>query len=338
MTAATRPRRTATRKPMTDAERDAAKAKRQEEASELHRAIANKVKTLAEGDEWINYLTFMRSFHTYSFNNVMLMMVDRMVAGQPMPTLVAGYNQWLYDKGYQVRKGEAGMRIFGFSKKILRDDDGNPVIDEQTGKPKYRVLFPIVSVFDVAQVEPITESYVHPRTGKTVPAAQPLDAHQPTLLTGEDTLGIRDRVAEFVHGRGWTFNVEPNEPGGMSTANGYTTTDGSKRVVVRAELEPAQQAKTALHEAAHMLMHVAQEGHPLAELKEMTRATAELEAESVAYVVGAMLGLDTEQYSDKYLLHWASRTEGTPSEVIKATADRVQRTVRTLVDALGGDE
>jgi antirestriction protein ArdC len=318
---------TKTRKPMSDEKRAELAEKRQAEASELHRAIANRVKELATGDAWIAHLKFMQSFHKYSFNNTVLMMVDRYAAGKPMPTMVAGYQQWL-EKGYQVRKGERGMRIFGFSKKIVRDPKtGEPVIGDD-GKPKYRVMFPIVSVFDVAQVDPVTESFVD-RKGRTIPVAQPLDAHQPVRLVGDDTLGLRDKVAKYVHDYGWTFSAEPINIDGT---NGYTTLDGSRRVVVDSGNEPAQQAKTALHEAAHMLMHATKDGKPANDGR--SRADHELEAESVAYVVGAMLGLDTEQYSDKYLLHWSA---GNP-EAIKATAGRVQKAVKELYAALGDEE
>lgn len=301
---------------------------RKAEAAELHAQIAAKVETLANGDEWMNYLRFMSGFHKYSLNNVMLMWSQAHIAGREMPSLVAGFGQW-QDKGYQVRKGEKGMRIFAFSKKMLRDAEGNPVRDEN-GKIRYRVYFPVVSVFDITQTDPVTEAFTTYK-GKKVPVAQPLVGFDPELLVGDDVLGLRDRVAEFVKAHGWSFEVEAVDGG----ANGYTTVDGSKRVVVDVNLDPAQQAKTALHEAAHMLLHANKEDGQVNPEAPTNRAVLELEAESVAYVAGKILGLDTEQYSDKYLLHWASRVEGdNPGEAIRATAERVQRGVKTLVGAL----
>lgn len=297
------------------------------EAAELHAQIAAKVETLANGDEWMNYLRFMSGFHKYSLNNVMLMWAQAHVAGREAPSLVAGFGQW-QDKGYQVRKGEKGMRIFAFSKKMLRDAEGKPVRDED-GKIRYRVFFPVVSVFDVSQTEPVTEAYTTFK-GKKVPVAQPLDVFDPQKLQGDDVAGLRDKVAAFVTDQGWSFELEAI----AGSTNGYTTLDGSKRVVVDVNLSPAQQAKTALHEAAHMLLHATKDGQVDTDAP-TSRAVLELEAESVAFVTGAILGLDTEAYSDKYLLHWASRADGeNPGEAIRATAERVQRGVKTLVSAL----
>src|SRR5262245_11669150 len=192
------------RKPLSDAEREAKAEKHKAEVDALHAQIAAKVDTLAQGDEWLAYLKFMSGFHTYSFNNVILMWCQR---SNPAPSLVAGYRQW-QAKGYQVRGGEKGMRIFAFSRKLLRDrETGEPLLDEN-GKQRYIVKFPVVSVFDVSQCD-ATED------------AEPLNTHDPELLTGEDVLGLRDRVAKFVHDRGWQFVVEPVNGG----ANGYTTLD-----------------------------------------------------------------------------------------------------------------
>lgn len=302
---------------------------RKAEAAELHAQIAAKVESLSQGDEWIAYLDFMSGFHKYSLNNVMLMWAQSLAAGRDVPSLVAGFGQW-QDKGYQVKKGERGMRIFAFSKKMLRDAEGNPVRDDE-GKIRYRVFFPVVSVFDVSQTAPVTEAFTTFK-GKKVPVAQPLEGFAPELLEGDDVLGLRDRVAAFVTAQGWSFELETI----AGSSNGYTTLDGSKRVVVDENLAPAQQAKTALHEAAHMLLHT-KDGVRDTEAPD-ERAVLELEAESVAYVAGKLLGLDTEQYSDKYLLHWAQRADGeNPGEAIRATAERVQRGVKTLVSALAGE-
>lgn len=314
MTAPAKARKT-TRKPLSAAKRAELNEKRQAEASDLHRQIALKVQTLAEGDEWLAYLAFMKGFHTYSFNNIMLMMAQRMERGLEMPSLVAGFKAW-QEKGRQVRTGERGLRIFGFSKKLVTDADGNAVLDDH-GKKQYRVFYPIVSVFDVDQTDQIE-------------GTPPVDAHEPVLLTGDDQLGLTAKVDEWLQSIGWTLDFEPTE----GDRRGRTMLDGSRRVLLSDNLEPAQMAKTALHEMAHVILHANGDGAAHEDAEGLSRAVIELEAESAAYVAGAILGLDTERYSDKYLLHWASRTEGTPSEAIKATAARVQKAVAKMVSVL----
>ena len=116
---------------------------------------------------------------------------------------------------------------------------------------------------------------------------------------------------------------------------GYTTTDGTRRVVVDVDMEPAMQAKTALHEMAHVILHVNGDGQRIEDAP--SRAVRELEAESAAYVAGAILGLDTEAYSERYLLGWAGHTGQPAGEAVKATAARVQKAVAKMVKVLGGD-
>ena len=60
----------------------------------------------------------------------------------------------------------------------------------------------------------------------------------------------------------------------------------------------------------------------------------ETEAESVAYVVAGLLGLDTTPSSISYVTGW---THG-DTDMIKNTAARVLNAVRTLTDALTSEE
>ena len=93
--------------------------------------------------------------------------------------------------------------------------------------------------------------------------------------------------------------------------------------MIDTDLSPAQTAKTALHEAAHVLQHADEEPGEYA----AHRGIKETEAESVAYVLA---GLDTAAYSIGYVAGWA---DGDP-DTIRATAARVLSAVHTLADAL----
>ncbi|MFY2791374.1 ArdC family protein [Rhodococcus sp. MALMAid1271] len=147
------------------------------------------------------------------------------LAQKPEATQVAGFRAW-QQRGRQVRKGQKAIRIYGYSSRIVTETD--PATgDEETRKVP---TFPILSVFDHSQTDPIEG---HP---------QPEEIAQ--LLTGADPDAIYDRVAAIMTGRGWTVTREAI----ASSANGYTTTDGSHRIVVDAALEPAAAAKTMIHE------------------------------------------------------------------------------------------
>ena len=274
------------------------------EMEQLHNTLTAAVEQLRDSETWTAYLRFARSFHRYSFSNLLLIW-----AQNPEATQVAGYRAW-QAKGRQVRKGERGIRIYGTGTvKVAADNEDN---GEEVENGRRRVFFP-VSVFDIAQTEVMeghedVSELAHP-------------------LTGEDEGGILARVVDHLTASGAVVEISP-----LTTANGYTEpapegTGGPVRVVIADHLSPAHQAKTALHEAAHIAL-----GHveDLAEYVEH-RGRFEVEAESVAYVLAGMLGIDSAAYSVGYVAGWAERAE---ADVIRDSATRVLAAVHDLADAL----
>ncbi|UDH01628.1 ArdC-like ssDNA-binding domain-containing protein [Rhodococcus opacus] len=271
---------------------------RRQLATQLHETITAKVDALTGTEQWAAYLAAASAFHSYSFNNVLLIM-----AQLPHASQVAGFRKW-QEQGRQVRKGEIAIRIFGYSTRTVTETDPDTGEESKRKVPTY----PVLSVFDISQTDPIEG---HPQP-------EPI-AHR---LEGEDTAAILDRVRDIMTGQGWTVTREPI-PG---PTNGFTTLDGSRRIVVDAALSPAQAAKTMIHEAAHALMHVADDVNPA----ELHRGRAEVEAESVAYVLAGLLGLDTSEYSIGYIAKWADGDTAAVAE----TAHTVLATVHTLAAAL----
>ncbi|MUK01623.1 DUF1738 domain-containing protein [Vibrio cholerae] len=278
---------------------------RKAEAEALHDQLTAQIEALTSTEEWAKFLQFAQSFHSYSFNNLMLILSQR-----PTATAVAGFRQW-QDRGRQVRKGEKSIKIFGYSSKKVTVENVETGEEEEKKVPR----FPILSVFDIDQTEPIEGSEAGADYTNPV-----------TRLTGEDEAGISAKVTVYLESLGWT--VEGEEIPGET--NGYTTTDGSKRVAVDSRLSPAQSAKTHVHEAAHVLMHAAEDHAEYV----AHRGIKETEAESVAYVVAGMLGLDTSAYSVGYIAGWA----GADLDLIRGTAANVLRTVHTLADALASSD
>ena len=272
---------------------------RQAEAEALHETIAEQVEALRDSGAWQRYLEFAQSFHRYSINNLML------ILGQcPEATQVAGYRAW-QKLNRQVSKGEKGIRIFGGR------DVTVTVEDEDTGEEKKerRTKFFPVSVFDQGQTQ-----LIDPEQGDPSEIAQ--------QLTGEDIAGIHASTIDYLTAQGW--KVEHEEIPGA--ANGYTAVDGSQRVVIDANLTPAQAAKTALHEAAHVLLHAEED---IADYVQH-RGIKETEAESVAYVAAGVLGLDTSAYSIGYVAGWSD----CETETIKDTAQRVLKAAHTLIEGI----
>jgi hypothetical protein len=137
-------------------------------------------------------------------------------------------------------------------------------------------------------------------------------------VEGDDVAGIAATVTAWLLEQGWTLDVEPID----GPANGYTTTDGTRRIVIDSSLSPAQAAKTTLHEAPHVILH---SDEPVSDYVEH-RGVKETEAESVAYVVAGLAGLDTSAYSVGYIAGWAKGD----ASMIRAAAENVMQAVHVL--------
>lgn len=270
---------------------------RRAEAEALQATIAEQVEALRDSEAWARFLDFSKAFHRYSINNLLLILAQR-----PDATHVAGYRTW-QKLNRQVRKGEHGIRIFGGRDVRTTVENENGEEDEER-----RVKFFPVSVFDMSQTD-----LIDPEADDPSQLTRALDA--------ADAAGIYDAVADYLTAKGWTVTREHI----AGSVEGFTDAEG-RRVVIDDGRSPADAAATILHEAAHVLLH-SQEDH--AEYVEH-RGVKETEAESVAYVVAGLLGLDTSAYSIGYVAGWSK----CDPEMVKATAANVLRAVHTLADAL----
>ena len=230
------------------------------------------------------------------FHSYSLSNVLLILSQRPDASRVAGFRQW-QERGRQVCKGERSIKIFGYATK--RTEDKN-------GEEERRAYFPILSVFDVSQTDSID--------GEETPELAP-------RLTGGDDAGIYDAAAEWLTGQGWTI-----DRASTGEANGFTQ-HIKRTITIHDQLQPAQAAATMLHEAAHALMHADADDY------HQHRGIYETEAESVAYIVAGVLGLDTSSKSIGYIAGW---TDG-DVETVKNTATRVLATVRTILDGITED-
>lgn len=284
------------RRPAYD--RDAAEAARKATLESMHSQLAERIGSLDSLQAWGAWLRFANSFHRYSFNNTVLIWAQK-----PEATMVAGYRSW-QAKGRQVRRGETAIKVFGpvttrepkldVQGRPIRDADGKPVQDVRIVGVKP------VSVFDVSQTD-----------GDPLP-----EPPQATLLTGQAPPGLWDALQTFVQAQGYAVSR-----GDCGDANGITMFD-TRQVRVRADIDDAAAVKTLAHEAGHVLLHAPDQRQPFA-----CRGVAEVEAESVAFMVTAAHGLDASQYTFNYVAGWAHQaaTPDGPSveEIVKATGQRV---------------
>jgi hypothetical protein len=159
--------------------------------------------------------------------------------------------------------------------------------------------------------------------GKPIP-----ERPRPTLLQGQAPEGLWEGLAAQIEARGFTVTAVPAAAaiGGANGLTDYVTGE----VSVRMDMDHAARVKTLAHELGHVMLHGPD--NPDACLH---RGIAEVEAESVALMIGAAHGLDTASYTVPYVSCWASSLPGkSPVEVVTATAERVRATAVTVLDSL----
>jgi hypothetical protein len=234
--------------------------------------------------------------HRYSARNIFLIHAQR-----PDATRVAGFHRWR-TLGRHVRRGESGIAILAPC--VYRAKEVNQA-DDADAAPAASVLrgFKVAYVFDESQTD-----------------GPPLPDVRPRLLIGQDTARLWSGLAAQVAGAGYTV-----QRGYCHGANGVTDF-AAHTVRVRADVDELQATKTLCHELAHALMHGPE--HDV-----VASNVAEVEAESVAYVVCQAAGMATTDYSLPYLARWSRGDVG----LITATTERVLTTARTVLAGLGID-
>ena len=284
-----------------------------QKVQEITEKLEQGIKELFESEKYKTYLNTMSKFHNYSFNNTMLIAMQK-----PDATLVAGFKAWQKNFDRHVKKGEKGIRILApapykikeerdkidpVTQELLLDKDGNPQKEEvEITIPAFRA----VSVFDVAQTD-----------GKPIPE---LAAKE--LLS--DVEGYQDmiRAVEAIS----PVPIELEEIAGDS--KGYYDRE-AKRIAVQENMSESQTLKTMIHEVAHSKLHSKEVEQD--EQMRKDRNTKEVEAESIAYTVCQHFGVDTSDYSFGYIAGWSS---GRDTKELRASMDTIRRTASELITGI----
>ena len=282
---------------------------------EITDRLETGIQELFESERYTAYLTSMAKFHSYSFNNTLLI---AMQGGQ----LVAGYNKWRDDFHRNVKRGEKGIKIlapapYKVKKEVpKRDEQGQPMM-EKDGKPLTEVqekqipAFKIVSVFDVSQTE-----------GEPLPS-----------IGVDELAGNVEQYEDFFKALEQTSPVPmafEDIPGG---SHGYYHLT-EKRIAIQENMSELQTLKTAIHEIAHAKLHAIDPEAPLTEQADRPDSrTREVQAESVAYAVCQHYGLDTSDYSFGYVAGWSS---GKDLKELRASLETIRATAHELITTING--
>ena len=286
-----------------------------EKLKEITDRLEQGIAELFDSERYREYLKVMSKFHNYSFNNTLLIAMQK-----PDASLVAGFSAWKNNFERNVMKGQKGIKIIAPSPYKIKQEmqkidphtqkpiigkDGKPVTEEKEVKiPAYKV----VSVFDVSQTE-----------GKELPD-----------IAVDELTGDVDRYKDFFAALEKTSPVPiafENIEGG---SHGYYHLE-DKRIAINEGMSELQTLKTAIHEIAHAKLHDIDLNAPKDEQPRVDRRTREVEAESVAYTVCQHYGLDTSDYSFGYVAGWSS---GRELSELKSSLETIRSAAAEIINSI----
>ena len=289
-----------------------------EKIKEITDRLEQGITELFDSERYKEYLRVMSRFHNYSFNNTLLIAMQK-----PDASLVAGFSSWKNTHGRNVKRGEKGIKILAPSPYKIRREmekidpqtqqpvigkDGKPVTEErEITIPAYKV----VSVFDVSQTE-----------GRELPD-----------IAVDELAGDVDRYKDFFAALEKTSPVPIGFENIEGKSHGYYHLE-EKRIAIQEGMSELQTLKTAIHEIAHAKLHDIDLNAPKEDLADRPdRRTREVQAESVAYTVCQHYGLDTSDYSFGYVAGWSS---GRELAELKASLETIRATAAEIIDSIDG--
>ena len=283
----------------------------EKQLKEISERLEQGVKEIFTSERYTEYLNTMSKFHNYSFNNTLLITMQK-----PEATLVAGYQAWQKKFNRHVKRGEKGIQIIApapirekqeiekidpVTKEPVIGDDGQPETEiVEMVIPRFRVT----TVFDVSQTEgePIAELEVPELTG----SVQFYDTFMEAL---QNISPVPIRMMEI-----------------EGEAKGYYH-QTEKYIAIQENMSNLQTMKTGVHEVSHALLHDREVMDAEGILKD--RTTKEVEAESIAYIVCNHFGLDTSEYSFTYIASWC---ESRDMKALKASMDTIRKTSSEVIE------
>jgi len=265
----------------------------------VHQALKQLMEALDAGksEKITAYLRAMAKFHRYSIGNIILISIQK-----PDAQHVAGYRTWR-KLGRYVRRGEKGIAIMA---PIVRKTE---VVKDDIKEEDIVVAFKTVYVFDISQTK-----------GKSLPDFAHVQGHPRQYM---------DRLKEFIANRG----IKLKYSNLFGSVEGLS---GGGVIVIRQNLEPAEQFSVMVHELAHEILHHGQS-------IPVRKTAREVEAEATAFVVCQAVGLDSNTSSSDYiqlydgnketLIESLERVQKTAMEIIEAITAQEQRPEKTMITA-----
>ena len=268
------------------------------------------IKQLHDGVEVVfatrfqDYLNFLASFRQYSFGNTLLIMLQ--TGGNA--SYVASYTDWRTKHHRQVKRGSKAIKIIAphtYTEKVGDDD-------------VQRIGYHVCSVFDYEQTEAC------PNCDDSTEDIPVLCRTLDNSLSNRDS-DLFDVLVDSICPVPVSFEKIKGK------ANGYYDPENLKIVLNEKIKGTVQSVSTLIHEAGHAWTCCNDDTE-----KEMDRATKEVVAQSISYIVATYFGIDNSEYTFDYVCSWSkdrSHKELTNSlDVIRKTSnDMIERIEERLL-------
>lgn len=286
-----------------------------QQVREITDKLVQGIKELFESERFKEYLRTMSKFYNYSFNNTLLIAMQK-----PEATYVAGYTSWQRNFDRQVMKGEKGIKILAPAPYKAQEE--REKIDPLTQKPVIgadgkavtetvevlRPAFKVVSVFDVSQTD-----------GKELPD-----------IIVDELKGTVENYEAFFDALRQESPVPISFEDISGGAKGFFSPVES-RIAIQEGMSEIQTVKTAIHEIAHAKLHAFKPDEKATPEDKKDRHTKEVEAESVAYTVCQRYGIETSDYSFGYIAGWSS---GKETKELKSSLDTIRKTAAEMIEGI----
>lgn len=286
-----------------------------EKIAAMTEEISVEVERLKEDVEWNRYLDQMSKFHHYSLGNQLLIWSQF-----PDATRVGGKTLWeslgrkvkpYAERDPEHRHGIAILRPnVRYADKL--DANGNPLTDENGKKIRQRYVagFGTATIYDISQTN-----------------GEPLADGGDRALTETPPPGFEEDLRSAISGLGYSYSEEPM----FGSELGFTTIDGSKRVVVQKGLPEAERVRVIAHELGHIAAGHTERGDEYHTGHGGQRGAMEIEADSITHVMLRMNGMDPTHSTGRYAAGWALVQSDDPDGVKKSAA-AVQVAVKSLLE------
>lgn len=239
-----------------------------------------------------------KGFHQYTLHNIALANWQLYIRTGETCELLAPYKKW------QKIKLEDGSIIHRNVKK---------------GEKALRILAPIPYTFKVKNEETGEEEVKSGLRFKSVPVFDLSQTEGDAFETDFTNAKYDYALEEIISRSDVPVNLSKKE-----ITRGYTN---GEKIWISQNISTNRQICTYFHELAHYLLHF-KDG------ERVSRDTAELEAEAVAYLVSCYLGIENEE-SPAYILAWTKNyDEDKRTELLKGKGSNVLKTAQKIINDL----